>query len=185
MKRRVPTCLAASIFLLAAGAAFAGEKPGAQATGLLVVTATVENIDLSTREVTLKREDGTLETVKVGTEARNLARVNVGDKATMKYYRSLAIFATPPIGEPSVTKATNLERAPLGAMPSGRITNVVEVTATVEALDLSKRTVTIRGPKGNLNTLKADDQVKLDQISVGDQVVARYTEAVTISVEKP
>jgi len=46
--------------------------------------------------------------------------------------------------------------------------------------------VTVKGPKGNVNTVKVGDHVKnLDQVKVGDQVVVRYTEAVAISVEKP
>jgi hypothetical protein len=66
------------------------------------------------------------------------------------------------------------------------ITSVVEATANVEAVDLKKRTVTVKGPKGNVNTVKVGDHVKkLDQVKVGDQVVVRYTEAVAISVEKP
>lgn len=185
MIRRVLACVTASVFLLGAGVAVAGEKPGVETAELVVATATVEKIDLSTREVTLKGEDGTLETVKVGPEARNLSQVNVGDKVTMKYYQALAIFVTPHAGMPSVTEATNLQRAPLGAKPSGQVTNVVERTAIVEAMDPAKRTVTIRGPGGSRNTMKVGDQVKLDQINVGDQVVARYTEAVAISVEKP
>ena len=57
--------------------------------------------------------------------------------------------------------------------------------ATVEAVDLAKRTVTVRGPRGNVNTLKVGDQVQLDKVKAGDQVVVRYTEAVAISVDKP
>ena len=185
MIRRVMACVTASFLLFASSAVFAEEKPGGAAAELLVVTATIEKIDLSTREVTLKGEDGRLETVKVGPEARNLSQVKAGDKVTIRYYRALAIFVTPPGNEPSVTEVTDLQRAPLGAKPAGQVTSVVEATATVEAMDLSKRTVTIRGPRGNVNTLMAGDPIKLDQVKVGDQVVARYIEAMAISVEKP
>jgi hypothetical protein len=50
----------------------------------------------------------------------------------------------------------------------------VDISATVEALDLKTRMVTLRGPKGNSVTMK-----------VGDTVAAQYTEVVEISVSKP
>ncbi len=185
MARRVSASLAALIFVLSAAIAVAEEKPGGVASQLVVVTATVEKIDLETREVTLKGGDGRLETVKVGPEARNLGQVKVGDKVTIKYYKALAIAVTPPGGEPSVAEVTDVQRAPLGEKPGGQVTKIVEATVTVEAVDLAKRTVTVKGPKGNVRTFNVGDQVKLDQVKVGDQVVTRYTEAVAISVEKP
>jgi len=172
--------------LLSAGLAVAADMPGGEVSDLVVVTATVEKIDMSTREVTLKGTDGKLETITVGPEARNLGQVKVGDVVTMKYYQSLAIFVAPPGGEPSVSETTDVERAALGKKPAGQVTKVTQATVTVEAVDLEKRTVTVKGPKGNVTTLKVGDQVKrLNEVKVGDQIVARYTEAVAISVEKP
>jgi hypothetical protein len=69
---------------------------------------------------------------------------------------------------------------------SGSYTRTVDISATVEALDLKTRMVTLRGPKGNSVTMKVGDHVKrLDQVKVGDTVAAQYTEVVEISVSKP
>jgi Cu/Ag efflux protein CusF len=174
-----------SLFLVSAAAAIAADKPGGEATDLVVVTATVEKIDLETREVTLKGKDGKLETIKVGPEARNLDQLKVGDKVTFKYYQALAIFVSDPGEKPSMSEATNVQRAPLGAKPGGQVTNVVEAVATVEAVDPAMRTATIRGPRGNVHTMKVGDHVQLDRVKVGDQVTVRYTEALAVSVEKP
>ena len=54
------------------------------------MTATVEAIAMDTREVTLRGKDGTIQTIKVGPEARNLDQVKVGDNVTVSYYESLA-----------------------------------------------------------------------------------------------
>jgi len=185
MNRRALVCVMVSLFLLAAAAAFAADKPGGKASELVVVTATVQKIDMKTREVTLKGEDGRLETIKVGPEARNLGQLKVGDKVTFKYYQALAIQVTAPGEKPSIAEATDVQRAPAGAKPGGQVTSVVEAVATVEAVDLAKRTATIRGPRGNVHTMKVGDQVKLENVKVGDQVKVRYTEAVAISVDKP
>ena len=60
------------------------------------------------------------------------------------------------------------------------------MAATVQAIDRTKRTVTLKGPEGNVITTKVDKSVKaFDTLKVGDSVHARFTEAIAISVEKP
>jgi hypothetical protein len=61
----------------------------------------------------------------------------------------------------------------------------VEISAQVVAIDKATRTVTLKGPKGNTMDLAASDDVKnFDQIKVGDFVVARYAEALTLELKK-
>ena len=44
----------------------------------------------------------------------------------------------------------------------------------------------MKGPAGNIRTLKVDKAVKnFDQIKKGDQIVLRFTEAFALSVAKP
>jgi len=63
--------------------------------------------------------------------------------------------------------------------------NVVKVTASVEAIDKATREVTIKGPRGNLGVITAGPEVRnFDQIKVGDMVVARYVEALTLTLKK-
>jgi hypothetical protein len=67
----------------------------------------------------------------------------------------------------------------------GVAANVVEITATVQAVNKADRTVTIKGPKGNVETITAGPEVKnFDQIKVGDQVVLRYVEALSLELKK-
>jgi hypothetical protein len=64
--------------------------------------------------------------------------------------------------------------------------NLVKVTATVEAIDMQNRVVTLKGPKGNVFDLKVGEKVKnLPQVKVGDQVVARYYESIAVQLVKP
>lgn len=72
-----------------------------------------------------------------------------------------------------------------GEKPSMKTGGLVTVTAKVEAIDPASRTLTLKGPKGNVVTIKVGDQVKnLDQVKVGDQVIAKYYEALAIRVTK-
>ena len=66
------------------------------------------------------------------------------------------------------------------------IADSVTVTATVEAVDLDKRIVTLKGEDGVVSDLKVGKQVKnLAQVKKGDQVVATYHEAIAYEVFKP
>lgn len=68
----------------------------------------------------------------------------------------------------------------------GKVTvaEAVQVTASVEALDKAKRLITLKGPEGNIFVVQAGPAVKnFDQIKVGDLVVARYIEALTLELK--
>ena len=70
--------------------------------------------------------------------------------------------------------------------PTFEKSELVTVTATVEAIDHATRMVTLKGPKGNMFTFKAGEEVRnLPQVKVGDQVVAKYYESLAIEVKKP
>jgi hypothetical protein len=73
--------------------------------------------------------------------------------------------------------------------PSGRpgavMAKEVSITATVEAIDYDKRTVDLKGPKGNVVTLKVGPEAKnFNQVKTGDRVNAKYFESTAIAVRK-
>ena len=71
-------------------------------------------------------------------------------------------------------------------LPSGSVQKVTTLQATVVGLDLPVRVITLKGPKGNQVTFHVGDQVKnLDQVKVGDIVVAKYYESIAVRVTKP
>jgi len=62
----------------------------------------------------------------------------------------------------------------------------VTATATVKKIDLKKRLVTLQGADGETTTITAGPEVKnLDQVRVGDEVVATYFESVAYEVKAP
>jgi hypothetical protein len=65
------------------------------------------------------------------------------------------------------------------------IVRAAELSAQVVALDKASRTITLKGPKGNVVDVVAGDEVKnFDQIKLGDFVVARYAESLTLELKK-
>lgn len=65
------------------------------------------------------------------------------------------------------------------------LTEAVEITAAVTAVDKATRLVTLKGPKGKFVHVVAGDEVKnFDQIKVGDMLVVRYMRALELELKK-
>lgn len=157
---------------------------GVVAENAITATATVESIDQKTRMVTLRGPDGKLTTVHAGDQVKNLAQVKKGDLVTVTYYESLAYEVHKPgQAEPGVVAAAAGATAKPGEMPAAAGAQAVTVTSTINAIDKTNNTVTLKGPDGNLTTIKVRDPSKLDKVKVGDLVEITYTEALAIGVE--
>jgi hypothetical protein len=65
------------------------------------------------------------------------------------------------------------------------VAQTVDVTATITAIDKATRDVTLKGPQGNEMTVTAGPDVRnFDKLKVGDQVAAKYVEALTLQLMK-
>jgi Cu/Ag efflux protein CusF len=89
-----------------------------------------------------------------------------------------AALAWPAAGQEKMESKGGSKKHTVGAETSS-------ITATVEAIDTAKRELTLKGPDGNLVILEVPESVKrFDQIKVGDQLTAKYTEAIVVEVHK-
>lgn len=60
-----------------------------------------------------------------------------------------------------------------------------QISAQVVSIDKATRTVTLKGPQGNVVDIVAGDEVRnFDQIKLGDFVVVRYAQALTLELRK-
>jgi Cu/Ag efflux protein CusF len=164
----------------------AGPKPVVETQQATVITAVVTAIDLSTRQVTLKGPNGSV-TVHVSDQVKNLDQLKVGDKVGATYYESLVIEgrkASP--GDKSAKAMSSSqsldEQGQTGAMVGTQQT--VTVVAKVVALDKPNGIITLKGPKGNVRTFKIKDASLLTHMTIGDDVVFKYTEAWAVAVAK-
>jgi Cu/Ag efflux protein CusF len=145
-------------------------------------SATVERIDRSTREVTLRRHDDSRVTIVAGEEVRNFDQIRVGDIVEAEIIEALAVVV-----EPVTTQVRERReevsgyRARPGERPGASTTRTVEIVATVQAIDPKARLVTVRGALQTVQ-LKVDDSVDLTRIKRGDNVRAVYIETISIRV---
>jgi len=73
-----------------------GQKPGGLVVQTAQKTATVEDIDYTTREVKLKGSDGKTMKIKAGDKVKRLEDVKKGDKIVATYTEALAISVAKP-----------------------------------------------------------------------------------------
>jgi hypothetical protein len=160
----------------------AGEGEGEAITA----KATIQDINKETREVTLKKEDGTTTTVKVPATARNFDQMKVGDIVTARYSESVAVAIRKSNEPPSATGRESIERSAAGQKPGIKKTKTVEISATIEKIDRDKRELTLKGPEGKTKTVKVpEDMKKFSELKEGDEVVVAATESLAIDVSKP
>ena len=70
--------------------------------------------------------------------------------------------------------------------PGVVVVDTASISATVEAIDYDKRTMALKGPRGNVLVTKVGPEVKnFKQIKIGDKVTANYYDATAIYVRKP
>ena len=150
----------------------------------VVVRGTVEAVDKAKQTVTLKGPRGGTLTLKVR-DPQKLEVINVGDPVVAKYYESLA-FEVKKAGSatPGSSAKETVASSKPGETPAGAVGRQITVTATITAIDKKAQTVTIKGPEGNTETVKARDPKNLDKVKVGDLVEITYTQALAISLDK-
>jgi Cu/Ag efflux protein CusF len=151
----------------------------------VTATAVVQAIDLQTRKVTLRSEDGRRYSFVASDEVRNLPQVQVGDTVKVTYTESLAIeVKRADGGEPTVGESAGATRAEPGQKPGGTASSTVSVSAVITDIDRASNHVTLRGPEGNYRVVEVRDPKNLENVQVGDMVHATYTESIGIAVEK-
>jgi translation elongation factor P/translation initiation factor 5A len=165
----------------------AAEKgvPGGVIVETYQATATVTAIDAATRKVTLVDQSGKKTVFKAGPDVVNFDQIRVGDQVKATVTEELAVFMAtdaPPQGQ---GEATAVALAPVGAKPGGLVAEMVQVKATITAIDTKKRKATLQFPDGTTHVVAVRPDVDLTQRHVGEQVVIRCTEALAINVEKP
>jgi hypothetical protein len=190
MKRNITARVAdIAIASVAAGvlAACAHQPPEPLVKGDLVQqTATVESVDLPTRMVSLRNEDGRQSSVVVDPEVRNLDQVRVGDRVVVSFFEGVAAqVKAPGTGVKDVEETTNAVRAKPGERPAGAVGSTVKATVKIESVDTSFNTVSFRRPDGHLRMVAVETPEArsfIQRLRPGDEVEVTYTEAVAVEV---
>jgi Cu/Ag efflux protein CusF len=166
------------------GAVVASEPGRAAGVRAVEISAQVVAIDKSTRTVTLKGPKGNIVDVAVGDEVKNFAQINVGDLVVVRVVQALSLeLQKTKSGAGGISEQSAAAAAKPGARPAAAAGREITAIAQVTAVDPKAKTITLKGPRGNVVTLDVQNPDQFKVVKVGDQVLVTYTEAVAISVE--
>lgn len=144
--------------------------------------AIVQALDPDKRTITLRDTRGEMMTFKVDDRVKNYSQIQVGDQVAIEYFESMAVEVVKP-GKAFSEKDVVVDSAPAGQKPAGALAQSVTVTATIEKIDKSAPSITLRDPDGNLITVRVRHPERLDKVQVGDHLRITYSEAVAVSVQ--
>ena len=179
----ITTAIAWPAFAQTTGAV-AGSAPGKVGVAETVkAIATITAIDKATRDITLKGPKGNEVTLTAGPEVKNFDQLKVGDQVNVQYLEALTLELKKGGGMAVArTDTAGVAGAKPGDKPAGVVGRQVTIVADVIDVNPAKQSITLKGPQRTVDLVVADPaQFKL--IAKGDQVEAKYTQALAMSVE--
>ena len=166
------------------GAQITSNEPGKVAVAQGVkATALVTAIDKATRTVTLKGPQGNSFDVVAGDAVKNFDKIKVNDEIVVEYVRALTLEVKKRSGPASRVDSADAVRSKPGEKPAGAVGRQVTIVADVIDVSPATKTITVKGPKGNIVELEVQNQDHFKVVKKGDQIEANYVEAVAVSLE--
>jgi Cu/Ag efflux protein CusF len=173
-------------FGLFLGSGSPSDAQGAMTTAEIQEKAVVESVDMSTRHVLLRGDDGKLETVTVGPEARNLGQVKPGDQVEFTIRLGVAAQMAPSDGSGApIAHLDVASRAQPGEKPGGFVGQAVRVRVIFVAYNPKTKTVSFTLPSGEQRsrTLQTKDmQDFASGLKAGDKVDVTFARSLAIAV---
>jgi hypothetical protein len=146
--------------------------------------ATVREVDPAARRVVLETGDGRRTTFNAPPEVRNLAQLKAGDrvKATISERMTILVDKTSAQGADYASVSGS---APKGAKPGAIVAESYELVGTVKSIDTAKRRATLQFMGGETRTVPVREDVDLTKYNVGDSVVIRVDDTLSVVTESP
>ena len=155
---------------------------GGTVVNTVTKNAVVVSIDKKERIAVLAGADKKEFSVKVGPQAVNFDKIAKGDKVSITATEELVVAVvdkSSKTGSGEVVLVT-----PKGGQPGGIAAKIVQVTATVVAIDSKNHTATLKFNDGTTKVTPVRNDVDLSKYKKGDKVVFKVTQMVAIDIVK-
>jgi len=147
-------------------------------SALKKMTATVGDVHVASRTLTLKTNDGRLVPLKVGADVRNFGQIRKGDVVELDYFEAVEFEVRQPTEEERQLAGVGVDvaaRAAKGERPAALAAGERVDILVIESIDRKKQLITLKGRQGFV-TVKAKYPQNLKVVKVGDTVVVRTSE---------
>ncbi|TDJ01140.1 MAG: hypothetical protein E2O70_04315 [Candidatus Dadabacteria bacterium] len=155
-------------------------------SGTVVMTATIQALNVKERIVVLADAEGNVRIVEVIPEVNNFDQLAIGDVVTSEFYESVALQIAEPDAKPMETEGITVVSAPRGAKPG--VVKIKIISEIVEVVGVNRKynILRYRAPGKQVAILKVDPKVStMTNLKPGKKILVTRTEAVAISVQKP
>ena len=151
---------------------------------VITLHAKIAEVDRSQKLVKLEGPQGAKVTIKVENPL-NLEAAKIGEPVVARYYEVVTVRKKK-AGEtvPIASLQGGISTAKPGGVPGAVAEQKGSLLVTVQAIDETKGTVTVKAADGTVETVKARDPGNLKQLKVGDELVVTLARALAISLEK-
>ncbi|BDX21690.1 hypothetical protein TUM22923_10110 [Polynucleobacter sp. TUM22923] len=191
MKNTLLTTLIASLGLLAASSVYA-QAPAKMlplAAEAVVLTATVDSVDVKKRIVVLKDANGNFAQMNVAKSVNDLDKVKKGDLFVVEHAQAIAVglVAVAKDVKPGVSGVRSVVISGKGsAKPFEETTDTVYATVKISTIDAKTRIVTFTLPSGEKQKVKVDPSVLgLEKFKAGDDVMVEFVDDTAIGFVTP
>ena len=175
-----------ALLSLALSSTLASAQPPEVLRNEVTVRGTVEAVDVPSRTVRIRGEQGNVVTLDVPQSVARFDQIKVGDLITASYFDVVSVKPKA-AGEPAVDQSI----APITSPTPGTLPGAVKArqrvtTVTITAWDPATRVVTFTGPSGVSYTrhLLEPDVALMEGLKVGDRADVTRTESVSFSVRE-
>jgi hypothetical protein len=155
-------------------------------TETLEARATVTEIDLASRVMTLRGPAGNEFTFEVDPAVRNLPQVKVGDDVVVRYFETIGAALRKPGDSTEASVALADGVADPGDRPAAAIGTRTTLPVTIVSIDSKTNEVRFYGPDKRVRTVELETpeaQAFAKKLKAGDEVIVTFTEALAVSVE--
>ena len=163
--------------------------PKAEGTRAVVaaIEAEIVAIDLETKEVTLVGPQGNHVTIVAQEKVVKISDLQVGDRVAAEYLASLHGEVREPTADELANPWVVLEDGVIDenpAHPAVGAARQVRAVCSIEAFDAEAGFVMIKDSRGKMHTIGGIPAAKFEGVSLGEDMVVVYTEALAIEMQK-
>lgn len=191
MKKSLLATLVATLGVVVAGSVFA-QAPAKMlplAAEVVVMTASVDSVDVKNRIVVLKDANGNLAQMNVGKQVNDLDKVKKGDLFVVEHAQAIAVglVAAPKGAKPGISGVRSVVMSGKGsAKPFEETTDTIYATVKISTIDVKTRIVTFTLPSGEKQKVKVDQSVLgLEKFKAGDDVMVEFVDDTAIGFVTP
>jgi len=190
LNKTVNYCLLALLALtlpMTAQSAHHEDGDGELRAAAISIAAEIVDIDLQTREVSLRAPDGEVVTMTSPENVVKLEDMKVGDMVVATYLTALEGELREPTEEELAEPWLEIEEAGVsgeGEQPAIGGARMIRAVCTIEGMNRELGTVTIKDSRGKLHLIGGVEPEKMDGVTLGQTIVMVYAQAMAITLER-